>query len=150
MCVVDKSQKYYTTKEEKCKCCNPDVNNPNSTKICDSCKQLFIKFQYLQDSIDEVTNSSYLYGLKHQNIKSDVYKININKISDLNILRKKRKKFLNNTIQKAMNEIAEAKIKADNIAKETEDDNYKDHTDYTKTMNIAKDLKVVISDIFDN
>ena len=25
---------------ENCKCCNPDLNNPQKTKLCNNCKQL--------------------------------------------------------------------------------------------------------------
>ena len=126
------------TPKEKCKCCNPDINNPKSTKICNNCKKLFKHFQELQSFIDEMTGSTYLYQLKNKNIREEVYKININsKAKDINELQKKRKNFFNNIIRKIKSESEKYKLK-----------DYS--SNYISIMTIIDNLENLVADIFDD
>lgn len=138
------------SKKETCKCCNPDVNKIKSTKICGKCKKLFKEISDIQGYIDVNTNSNELYKFKNKNIRSDVYKISIDKTGDLNKLSKKRKIFLRNTIKKLLLETNKAMLLADKINCKIENEDRKDRTNYAKIEDIAKNLETLISDIFDD
>ncbi len=90
---------------EICKCCNPDVKNSKATKICNNCKELFNKLNELKSCIAEWEPNDFIDSIKEIDFKSYVYKVELNEQSDIDDLRRKRKKKLTSFINKLEKEI---------------------------------------------
>lgn len=116
----------HTNKPVFCKCCNPDVNNPKRTKICDNCKNMFDEFEELKDIILNKTFDGYDSVIAKVNLKENFYKIPTSDTTNKEI-RKKRKRLVLRIITQLENEFKKFK-------EETYYTEYRDKVDYLKFL----------------
>lgn len=91
-------------KNEYCKCCNPNLKNPNSTKICDNCRNLLFELKQLNKTIDKDDINDYIASIKSIDFKKFIYSIND---KDIGKLRTRRRTEISKIINKLQKEVSQ-------------------------------------------
>lgn len=132
--------------QENCKCCNPDLNNPQKTKLCNNCKQLNEKWENCRSALSKLIeftktyNSNKDFGnfVENGEFKRIVFDLKKDEKTSIVKLRNRRKRNLLNRINK--------------LEKALERECFKPHIDNENVeqyVRICKNALIYIKDIKD-
>ncbi len=125
-------------KNTYCKCCNPNFKKPNSTKICDNCRNLLFELNQLNKSIDKNDVNDYIASIKSVDFKNFIYSITD---TDIKKLRTRRRTELSKIINRLESEIKQEI--SENIG--SSDEKY-----YRELADKIKLIKQLIKQSFEN
>ena len=132
--------------QENCKCCNPDLNNPQKTKLCNNCKQLNEKWENCRSALSKLieftktynSNKYFVNFVENGEFKSIVFDLKKNEKTSIVKLRNRRKRNLLSRINK--------------LKKALERECFKPHIDNENVeqyVRICKNALIYIKDIKD-
>lgn len=131
---------------ENCKCCNPDLNNSQKTKLCNNCKQLNEKWENCRSALSKLieftktynSNKDFVNFVENGEFKSIVFDLKKNEKTSIVKLRNRRKRNLLSRINK--------------LKKALERECFKPHIDNENVeqyVRICKNALIYIKDIKD-